>query len=74
MIRTGNERNWMMTNDDISKRELSREELEAIAASWPNWLDHAVNNFMVHHPLAATIIGGVVTVAVGVGYALLVTM
>jgi hypothetical protein len=31
------------TNDDFSNRELSIEELEAIAAGWPHWLHSAVN-------------------------------
>jgi hypothetical protein len=58
------------TNDDFSNRELSAEELEAIAAGWPQF----ISNFMHRHPLAAAIIGGIALPAVGVGYALLVTM
>jgi len=31
------------TNDDFSNRELSIEELEAIAAGWPKWVHSAVH-------------------------------
>jgi len=65
-------------NDDLANCELSAEQLEAIAAGWPHWFNDAihavqkdVSNFMIHHPLAAGIIGGVGTVAVGVGFAVL---
>lgn len=30
-------------NDELPNRELSIEELEAIAAGWPNWLHRAAN-------------------------------
>jgi len=49
------------TNDDLANRELSIEELEAIAAGWPSWVHsavHAVRNVMSpsRHPLASTAI------------------
>ena len=31
------------TNDDFPTRELSIEELEAIAAGWPSWVHSAVH-------------------------------
>ena len=31
------------TNDDFANRELSIEELEAIAAGWPKWVHSAVH-------------------------------
>jgi hypothetical protein len=33
----------LSTNDDFSNRELSIEELEAIAAGWPSWVHSAVH-------------------------------
>ena len=60
-----------MMNDEVSKRELSIDELEAIAVGWPHWLDNAVYGFMRHHPLAAAIIGATGAVGVGVEFALL---
>ena len=33
----------MTMNDDFANRELSFEELEAIAAGWPHWLSSAVH-------------------------------
>ena len=47
------------TNDDFSNRELSIEELEAIAAGWPHWVHwiaHEVS-VVVHYaaPVATAI-------------------
>jgi hypothetical protein len=36
-----------MTDNDLNNRELSIEELEAIAAGWPSWV-HSVANFVSH--------------------------
>lgn len=42
-----------MNNDDLTNRELSAEELEAIAAGWPHWLHSAVN--WVEHEVSTVI-------------------
>lgn len=36
-------------SEDFAVRELSIEELEAIAAGWPKWVHSAVN-WVEHHP------------------------
>jgi hypothetical protein len=40
------------TNDEFSNRELSIEELEAIAAGWPSWV-HAAVHFVEHEASVA---------------------
>ena len=53
--RTVNRRNKMTlpTNDDFAIRELSVEELEAIAAGWPHWVHSAVH--AVEHAIGSVV-------------------
>jgi hypothetical protein len=44
----------MMTNDDFANRELSIEELEAIAGGWPHWL-HSLVNWLESPPGSLTL-------------------
>jgi hypothetical protein len=41
------------TNDDFANRELSIEELEAIAAGWPGWVHSAVHG--IEHGIGAAV-------------------
>jgi hypothetical protein len=43
----------MMNNDNLTNRELSAEELEAVAAGWPHWLHSAVN--WVEHEVSTAV-------------------
>ena len=55
------------TNDDFANRELSIEELEAIAAGWPGWVHSAVHG--IEHGASAVVhflSGPVVTAAANV--------
>jgi hypothetical protein len=67
------------TNDDFSNRELSIEELEAIAAgnflgsAW-NWVKKEVNagiNYIGHNETAHKVFAGTVGYAAGIGAAVL---
>jgi hypothetical protein len=58
-----------LSTDDFANRELSIEELDAIAAGWPHWLHSAVHgleaagHFLESNPIASPIFKGVLAAA-----------
>jgi hypothetical protein len=55
-------------SEDFAVRELSIEELEAIAAGWPKWVHSAVH-WVEHHPVDTVLIGA----GIGLGIAAFAT-
>ena len=59
-------------NDDFANRELSIEELEAIAAGWPGWVHSAVHGLEVAAKVAVGV--GLVALVVVGGYSVAYTV